>query len=158
MGAMMARQYRHAASLPIGAQARAQLSQIERLALEIDSAAALEKKNPRTIVMDGIGPRYFLSDLRYDEVATARTIPQPLLLLQGDRDWQVTVHDDVDVWLNGLHGRTGVTVVQFPNANHLFIDSAGPPNLAEYNKPGQVEPRVITAITSWISKFRATSS
>jgi pimeloyl-ACP methyl ester carboxylesterase len=91
IGAMIERQARHVASLPIGAQARAQLPQIERLAREIDSAAALEKINPRTNVMDGVGPRYFLSDLRYDEVATARTIPQPLLLLQGDRDCQVTV-------------------------------------------------------------------
>jgi dienelactone hydrolase len=158
MGAMIARQMHHVASLPGGAQVRGQLPQIERLALEIDSVAALEKINPRTNVMDGVGPRYFLSDLRYDEVATARTIPQPLLLLQGDRDWQVTVHDDLDVWLKGLHGREGVTVVRYPSANHLFMDSTGPPTLADYYKPGQVEPGVITAITSWISKFRATSS
>jgi pimeloyl-ACP methyl ester carboxylesterase len=157
--ASMVRQLRYQATLPgdIGAQSRAQLPQLERIAPVLSSATALEKKNPRTILWV-FGPRYYLSELRYDEVTTARTIPQPLLLLQADRDYQTTVHDSLNVWLKGLHSRKGVTVVRFPNANHLFIDGTGPPTPLEYFKPGQVEPKVITAITSWISEFRATSS
>jgi hypothetical protein len=73
-------------------------------------------------------------------VATARSIPQPLLLLQGDRDYQVTVANDLDVWLRGLRGHGGVTVVQFPNADHLFLDGTGPPTPADYQKPGHVDP------------------
>ncbi len=156
--ASMVRQMRYQASLPgaVGAESRAQLPQLERIAPVVSSVTALEKKNPRTIVWV-FGPRYFLSELRYDGVTTARSIPQPLLLLQADRDYQTTIRDNFEVWLKGLHGRKGVTVVRFPNANHLFIDGTGPPSPLEYFKPGQVEPEVITTITSWINKLRATS-
>jgi hypothetical protein len=35
------------------------------------------------VLLGGVGPAYYLSELRYHEVATARSLPQPLLLLQG---------------------------------------------------------------------------
>lgn len=81
IGALIVRQTRHVASLPIGAQARTQLRlpQIERLAREIDSAAALEKINSRTNVMDGVGPRYFLSDW-----GPAKIRPKPAIAAFAD--------------------------------------------------------------------------
>jgi len=87
-------------------------------------------------------------------VATARAIPQPLLLLQGDRDYQVTVANDLHVWLQGLMGRKGVTVVQFPKADHLFLNGSGAPSPLEYQKPGHVDPKVIGTIASWIDSVR----
>ena len=99
------------------------------------------------------GPAYYLSELRYNEVATAKSIPQPLLLLQGDRDYQVTVANDLDVWLRGLKGRKGVTVVQFPYADHLFLDGTGRPTAIEYNKPGHVDPKVVATIATWVERF-----
>ena len=88
-------------------------------------------------------------------MATARSIPQPLLFLQGDRDYQVTVANDLDVWLRGLRGRAGVTVVQFPDADHLFLDGSGPATPLDYQKPGQVDPAVIATIARWIGRVDA---
>ena len=88
-------------------------------------------------------------------MATARSIPQPLLFLQGDRDYQVTVANDLDVWLRGLRGRPGVTVVQFPDADHLFLDGSGPATPLDYQKPGQVDPAVIATIARWIGRVDA---
>lgn len=152
LGAAMARQLRYLATLPgtTGSQAAAQLPQVERLAALIDDRAALEKESPGTVLLGGVGPAYFLSELRYDEVAAARSLPQPLLLVQGDRDYQVTVADDLDVWRRGLMGRRGVTVVQIPKADHLFLDGSGAPTPLEYQKPGHVDPKVIAAIARWI--------
>ena len=67
----------------------------------------LRKDTPGKILLGGAGPAYFLSGFAYDEVATARSIAQPLLFLQGDRDYQVTVANDLDAWLRGLQGRAG---------------------------------------------------
>jgi uncharacterized protein len=92
-----------------------------------------------------------LSLRSYDEVATARAIPQPILILQGDRDYQVTVADDLARWLRGLAGRPGVTVHQYPQADHAFIDGTGPPSPADYNHPGRVDPQVIADTAAWIS-------
>jgi dienelactone hydrolase len=151
----LVRQIRYLANLPgtIGANAQAEDADIEAEAAEIGNAAALEKDKPGTVLIGGVGPAYYLSGLRYNEVATARSVPQPLLLLQGDRDYQVTVANDLDVWLKGLKGRQGVTVVQFPKADHLFLDGSGPPTPAEYGKPGHVDPKVIATIAAWVDSI-----
>ena len=152
LGAAALRQVRYLATLhgTIGAQAEAELPEITQLAAEITNPALLAKDRPGTILFGGVGPVYYLSELRYNPVATARSIHQPLLLLQGGRDYQVTVKNDLDVWLKGLKGRKGVTVVRFPNADHLFLDGTGPPTPLEYDKAGHVDPKVIATIASWI--------
>jgi hypothetical protein len=151
LGVAMLRQERYLATLPgtVGAQAKADLPEVEAIAAKTGNVAALEKDSPTTVLFGGVGPAYYLNELRYDEVATARSIPQPLLLLQGDRDYQVTVAKDLDVWLKGLAGRKGVTVVQFPEADHLFLDGAGVPTPLDYQKPGHVDKRVISTIAAW---------
>jgi len=159
LGAAMLRQVRYLATLPgtTGEQAKVQLAQTGSIAAQIDSPAVLEQLSPGTVLLGGAGPAYFLSGLGYDEVATARSIHQPLLLLQGGRDYQVTVADDLDVWLQGLMGRKGVTVVRFPNADHLFLDGSGAPTPLEYQQPGQVDPKVMDAIASWIGRVEHAS-
>jgi hypothetical protein len=142
LGVAMLRQPRYLSTLPgtIGTQAKAQLPEVERIAALIDDPSALKEVKPGTPLPGRSGPQYFLSSLQYNEVATARAIPQPLLFLQGDRDYQVTVQDDLDVWLRGLMGRKGVTVAQFPKADHLFLDGSGPATPAEYERPRPRRP------------------
>jgi pimeloyl-ACP methyl ester carboxylesterase len=158
--AAILRQTRYLATLPgtIGSQAKAELPQVRREVAEIDNPAKLEKDSPATVLLGGAGPTYYLSELRYNEVATARSIPQPLLFLQGDRDYQATVANDLDVWLKGVRGRKGVTVVRFPRADHLFLDGNGAPTPLEYNKPGHVDPKVIATIASWINNVKNASA
>jgi len=157
LASALLRQIRYLATLPgaIGANARAELPGIAQQAAEVASPAALRKDPPDKILLGGAGPAYFLSGFSYNEVATARAIPQPLLFLQGDRDYQVTVANDLDVWLGGLRGRTGVTVVQFPDADHLFLDGSGPATPLDYQKAGHVDPAVIATIASWIDRVDA---
>jgi pimeloyl-ACP methyl ester carboxylesterase len=155
LGAAMLRQVRYLATLPgiTGVQARAQLPEVQRLAALIDDPAALENVSPGTALLGGTGPVYFLSGLRYDEVATARRISQPLLFLQGGRDYQVTMADDLDVWLRGLMGRKGVTVARFPKADHLFLDGTGAPTPLEYRRPGHVDAKVTATIARWVYRI-----
>jgi pimeloyl-ACP methyl ester carboxylesterase len=157
IGAAILRQTRYLATLPgaTGTKAKAQLPYLTRQVAEIDNSAKLANDSPDTVLLGGTRPAYYLSALRYNEVATARSIPQPLLLLQGDRDYQVTVTNDLDVWLKGLKGRKAVTIVRFPKANHLFLDSTGPPTPLEYNKPGHVDTKAISTIAAWIANNTA---
>lgn len=156
IGAAILRQTRYLATLPgrTGAAAKAQLPYLVAQVAMIDSPSKLEHDKPGAVLMGGAGPAYFLSMLRYHEVATARSIPQPLLFLQGDRDYQVTVRNDLDVWLRGLRGRKGVTVVRFPRDDHLFLSGTGRPTPAEYLRPGHVDPAVIATIANWIARLR----
>jgi len=159
-GSAILRQLHYLATLPgaTGAQAKAELPDVAREVAEIDTVATLEREKPGTVLLGGVGPEYYLSGFRYNEVATARSIPQPLLLLQGDRDYQATVANDLDVWLRGLKGRKGVTVVQFPRADHLFLDGTGQPTPVEYQRPGEVDPGVMATIAAWIKKVETAST
>lgn len=151
----MLRQVRYLATLPgsIGASNQQAIPGIRRLVAVADNVQILEdlqRANPAKPIAFGEGPAYFLAELHYHEIATARRIRQPLLILQGDRDYQVPPAQ-FHAWLNGLAGRTGVTSEQFPQADHLFLDGTGKPTPAEYQRPGHVDPKVIAAIATWIN-------
>ena len=153
-GPGLIRQLTYLATLggPVGTQAAAQLPAMRQAAAEIDSPT-LATESPTTRMsplLGGTGPAYWLDLRSYDEVATARAIHQPLLILQGDRDYQVTVADDLHAWLMGLAGRSGVTVHQYPHADHLLIDGSGPPSPADYDHAAHVDPGVIGDIAAWV--------
>jgi uncharacterized protein len=99
----------------------------------------------------GVPPAYWLDQRGYDPVATAAALPRPLLFLQGGRDYQVTVPDDLDRWRAGLAGRPDVTFRVFEADNHLFFTGAGPSSPAEYEPPQHVDPAVIGTIADWLA-------
>lgn len=75
-----------------------------------------------------------------------------MLILQGGRDYQVTVADDLVRWQNALAHRPEVTIRIHQDANHLFFSGSGHPTPAEYARPGHVEPAVVDEITAWLSR------
>ena len=154
LGSDLVRQLTYLSALPgtVGAQARAQLPQARQAEAEIESPnlATESPSVPMSPLLGGAGPTYWLNLRSYNEIATARAIPQPLLILQGDRDYQVTVAVDLAVWLRGLAGRPNVTVHRYPQADHAFIDGTGPPTPADYDIAGHVDPSVITDIAAWV--------
>jgi uncharacterized protein len=46
-------------------------------------------------------------------------------------------------------------VVQFPRADHLFLDGTGAPTPLDYATAGHVDPEVIAAIASWIDRIHS---
>ena len=66
----------------------------------------------------------------------------PVLILQGERDYQVTMAD-FKGWKKALSGRAGVTLKSYPKLNHLFAPGEGRSSPAEYEKPGHVAAEVV---------------
>jgi fermentation-respiration switch protein FrsA (DUF1100 family) len=98
------------------------------------------------------GPAAYWLDLRkYDPVATAAKLKQPMLILQGERDYQVTM-TDFEGWKKGLKERKNVTLKSYPKLNHLFMEGEGKATPAEYDKAGHVAAEVIDDIAGWIKK------
>lgn len=95
---------------------------------------------------------YWISLRDYDAPATARALPQPLLLLQGQRDLQVTSQDE-NLWRSTLKSRPQVTFRSYPRLNHLFLEGEGK-GVAEYQRPGQVAREVVTDMARWILQTR----
>lgn len=94
---------------------------------------------------------YYLFQRGYDPVATAKALAMPILILQGGRDYQVTIKD-YERWKAGLEGASFATLRWLPEVNHLFVAGEGPPRPEEYEAPGHVDERVIREIADWIAK------
>jgi pimeloyl-ACP methyl ester carboxylesterase len=118
----------------------------ERQAAVVDSPD-LSLETPATDLPFGM-PASFWLDLRdYDPVETAAKLDVPILVLQGGRDYQVTVTDDLRGWRDGLPDAT-ITVLDADN--HLFFPGTGPSTLADYETAQHVDPEAVTAILNWL--------
>jgi uncharacterized protein len=99
----------------------------------------------------GVPASYWLDLRGYHPEQVARGLQQPILILQGERDYQVTM-EDLDAWRKGLAGRTNVEFRSYPKLNHMFIAGEGVSSDEEYLRPGHVQAQVIEDIASWIQR------
>jgi hypothetical protein len=83
----------------------------------------------------------------------ARQVKAPMLILQGERDYQVTM-EEFGKWKTALASRPDVTFRSYAPLNHLFIAGTGASRPAEYQVPGHVAEEVIRDIVSWILERR----
>lgn len=103
----------------------------------------------------GIPAAYWLDLRGYQPAETAKSLSIPMLVLQGERDYQVTL-EDFTGWKQALSGHSNVTLKSYPALNHLFIAGEGQPNPQEYQKAGHVAEEVIVDIASWILQDQST--
>jgi dienelactone hydrolase len=95
-------------------------------------------------------PASYWSDLRgYYPPATARGLHMPILVLQAERDYQVTM-EDYQGWKGALGDRPDVTFKLYPGLIHLFMPGEGKPE--DYNVPGHVVPEVVDDIARWVEE------
>jgi hypothetical protein len=73
-----------------------------------------------------------------------------MLIMQGERDFQVTMKD-FGLWKSALASRENVTFHSYSSLNDLFIKGEGKGSPAEYHNPGNVAPEVVDDIASWLS-------
>lgn len=106
-----------------------------------------------TELIMGVPVTYWLDLRDYRPAEVAGTLDIPLLVLQGGRDYQVTLAD-FNGWKAALGERKDVTFLAYPDLNHLFMPGEGTATPAEYSRPGHVSPKVIDGIAKWISERR----
>ncbi len=117
---------------------------------ELDDAAA--PKLAPDAVAHGAPGSYWLALRGYDPVKTAEGLKQPLLVLQGERDYQVSVTKDFPAWEALGKRKATVTTRALPGLNHLFITGEGVPRPDEYSAAGHVAPGVVQAVLAFIRK------
>jgi uncharacterized protein len=119
-----------------------QRDRIKRLAAEPDDAAPLMLNLPR---------RYWLDLNGYDAIASARRIGQPLLIAQGDADYQVTPEDDFARWREAFGEDGRARLILYPGLSHLFMPAGDRPGPADYAKAGHVADALIADVADWIA-------
>lgn len=105
----------------------------------------------------GVPAPYWLDLRGYDPVAVAAQLGKPMLILQGGRDYQVTVADDLVGWQTGLADRPDVTIRVLPADNHLFFSGSGQSEPAEYEPAQHVDGAVVDDVAQWIHQHADTT-
>ncbi len=89
---------------------------------------------------------YFKS---YQPIRECKELKQPMLILAGQRDYQVT-KADYKIWQEGLSSNKNIRFKSYLKLNHLFMEGEGTPAPSDYEIPGHVDKAVITDIVEWI--------
>lgn len=122
----------------------AAIRQAEESAKKLDDP----KLTPEEIV-DGIAGTYWLDLRREDPAVTAARWKGPMLVLQGERDYQVTMRDFAG-WKKALGSRSNTTLRSYPALNHHFMPGTGKSTPAEYEQPGHVPVEVVDELAKWL--------
>jgi dienelactone hydrolase len=128
---------------------QAAIDAITRQAALIDSPD-LSPATPAADLPFGWPASYWLHLRGDDPVATASALDKPMLILQGGRDYQVTVQDDLTGWQKGLAHRPDVMIRVYDADNHMFFPGSGPSTPDEYEPPQHVDPTVVADIAEWL--------
>lgn len=129
------------------------IQEITRQSALVDGLASSTPNHPPPL---GIPVAYWLDLRGYDPVAVAAQLGKPMLIVQGGRDYQVTVTDDLVGWQTGLAGHPDVTIRVFPADNHLFFPGSGPSEPAEYEPAQHVDEVVVADVAQWIHQRAGT--
>ena len=99
-------------------------------------------------------PLNYWKDLRdHNVVDIIKTLDIPILVLQGERDYQVLETKDFGSWKAALKGRSNAAFKLFPKLNHLFIEGEGKSSPQEYMIEGHVREDVVNTIAQWIGNI-----
>src|SRR6266487_6171793 len=146
------RQARYLASLDPETSAASEpaIDAITRQARLVDSPD-LSSSTPASDLPFGTPASYWLDLRGYDPVAVAAALGKPILILQGGRDYQATVAEDLARWRAGLAHRPDVTIRVYHPDNHMFFPGTGTSTPAEYEPAQHVDPAVVADIASWLT-------
>ena len=143
-------QYEYLASLEKDGTGKneAALDEMRRQVALVKSPA-LSPDTPADKLPLGVPANYWLDLRGYEPAREAASLKCPMLLLQGGRDYQVTMRD-FEIWRTTLKEKSDATFKAYPKLNHLFINGEGPCVPAEYATEGHVDKQVVEDIAAWI--------
>ena len=133
----------------ISAEEQAQIDEIKRQVVQLKGLTESEAAASEQVL--GATAAYWLDLSGYDPAETAAGLELPMLVLRGERDYQVGAADFAG-WEAALAGKAGVYLKQYPRLNHLLMAGSGPSTPAEYERAGNVSPSVVDDMADFIQK------
>ena len=144
--------YIYSLSGTLSAEQQKQLDELKKQVALVKSPD-LSLSTPALDLPLGVSPAYWLDLRGYHPEEIARGLSQPMFILQGEGDYQVTM-EDFQMWKSALSGRSNVQFKSYAGLSHLFMPFEGGEKStpAAYNVPGHVVEEVIKDITVWVQQ------
>lgn len=132
--------------------ARKQIAAISSKFEKINSMSDEEAK--ATPVLGKYTRAYYFKEMgQHPSEQYLKQLNKPMLILQGERDFQVTVEKDFSEYKKILSDRDHVTFKCYPDLNHMFMPAVYGKILKakkEYKVAQHVDQQVIHDISEWI--------
>ena len=106
---------------------------------------------PGTTTIFGAPPSYWLELKSQTPALTLSGLGLPVLVLQGGRDYQVSMKDFAG-WQRALKDVSRTAFRSYPKLNHLFVAGEGPSAPTEYEKPGHVDRDVVEDVAYFANR------
>lgn len=74
---------------------------------------------------------------------------RPILVLQGERDYQVTM-EDFAIWREALEDEPFACLKSYPTLDHLLREGEGPSTPADYEVAAPMSEQLISDVAAWI--------
>lgn len=132
-------------------QAQSQMEQVEQQVEQLRQLDTLDLADDDLLL--GLPVKYWRSLQQMDGMQAVEQLDIPLLILQGDADFQVYPDKDYTLWQQTLEGRDNVVFHLYPGLNHLFMPTQGKQDVSEYAVQGQVDSQVIADIAAFVQQY-----
>ncbi len=138
--------YIYSLSGALSAEQHKQLDELKKQVALVKSPG-LSLSTPASDLPLGVSASYWLDLRGYHPEEIARGLQQPMLILQAEGDYQVTM-EDFQIWKSALGGRRDVQFKSYPGLYHLFMqfEGGGKATPAAYSVPGHVVEELIKDI------------
>ncbi len=146
---LLVEQVRYLASLgPNARRSSPTLAEALKLKAAVEDPQ-LAADRPLPALAGGATGAYFIDLRGYRPEAVAAHLSVPMLIVRGERDYQVG-QADFEAWKGAVCGEPRAWCKQYPGLNHAFVEGTGPSTPTEYLRPGHVDALVIEDIARWV--------
>ena len=130
---------------------------INKLLKKFDGMYDMPDEQAKKIKIGNGATLYYFKDMGQTTVAEYMAqVNKPMLIMQGDKDFQVKADVDFAIYKEMLKDRNNVTFKLYKNLNHAFVNSVyGTISKAkqEYNVEQHIGENVIADIANWIKEI-----
>ncbi len=110
----------------------------------------IDEGSPVTAEASLGAPVGFWRDLeRHDPPAIAAGLGLPIFVIQGGRDYQVTIEDFAG-WRRSLDGSPAACLQLYPTLDHMLRAGEGPSRPTDYEAAGAVDEALLDDLANWI--------
>ena len=128
--------------------------QVSKLTKQFEGLYEMSDAHSKAVKMgNGVTLYYFKEMGEHPASDYLLNLEKPILILQGEKDFQATVKDDYSQYQKLLEGKENVTFHLYEGLNHAFVKSVSDDIMKakqEYKPRRDVDARAIEDIAMWI--------